>query len=148
MITGFEDDFPRGLTARLPIHVQRGLDALLHTDSSDNGRVPLHDLRADPGPISIETLEEELGKLKRLRELALPGQLFDRLAPGIVQSYRRLAAVEEIHELRRHPSAIRFTLLAAFCHLRTGELIDTSLICLLTWSTGLHIGPRRESSAN
>jgi hypothetical protein len=124
-ISGFEDDFSRGLTARLPIPVQQGLDALLHADSSDNGRVPLHDLRADPGPISIETLEEELGKLERLRGLALPGQLFDRLGPEIVQSYRRRVAVEEIHELRRHPSAIRFTLLAAFCHLRTGELIDT-----------------------
>jgi hypothetical protein len=51
--------------------------------------------------------------------------MFDRIAPEIIQGYRRRAAVEEIHELRRHPSPVRFTLLAAFCHLRTGELIDT-----------------------
>jgi TnpA family transposase len=83
------------------------------------------ELRADPGPISIETLEGELDKLRRLRGLALPVWLFGRLAPEIVQGYRRPAAVEEIHELRRHPLPIRLTLLAAFCHLRTGELIDT-----------------------
>jgi hypothetical protein len=123
-IAGFEDEFSRGLTDGLPLHVQQGLDALL-ADSSDSGRVPLHELRADPGPISIETLEGELDKLRRLRGLALPVWLFGRLAPEIVQGYRRRAAVEEIHELRRHPLPIRLTLLAAFCHLRTGELIDT-----------------------
>jgi hypothetical protein len=85
----------------------------------------LHQLRADPGSASIETLEEELGKLQRLRTLGLPLHMFDRLAPEIIQCYRRRAAVEEIHELRRHPPPVRFTLLAAFCHLRTGELIDT-----------------------
>jgi hypothetical protein len=34
-------------------------------------------------------------------------------------------AVEEIFELRRHPEPLRLTLLSAFCHLRTRELIDT-----------------------
>ncbi len=55
----------------------------------------------------------------------MPPHLFDRLAPEIVQSYRRRTAVEEIHELRRNSTPIRFTLLAAFCHLRMRELIDT-----------------------
>jgi hypothetical protein len=124
-IAGFEDEFSSGLEKSLPIYVQQGLDALLFADSSDSGRVLLHELRSNPGPISIETLEQELGKLERLRGLALPVHLFNRLAPEIVHGYHRRVAVEEIHELRRHPSPIRFTLLAAFCHLRTGELIDT-----------------------
>ena len=34
-------------------------------------------------------------------------------------------AVEEVFELKRHPEPLRLTLLAAFCHLRARELIDT-----------------------
>ena len=124
-IAAFEEEFCRGLTDLLSVATQEGLDALLLTDQPESGRVPLHQLRADPGSASVETLEEELDKLQRLRTLALPSHLFDRLAPEIVQGYRRRAAVEEIHELRRHLTPLRFTLLAAFCHLRTGELIDT-----------------------
>jgi len=101
------------------------LDALLELPSSESVRVPLHELRADPGPASIETLEEELAKLSLLRELRLPPGLFDGLAPRIVESYRRRVAVEEIFELKRHPEPLRLTLLPAFCHLRTRELIDT-----------------------
>jgi hypothetical protein len=70
-------------------------------------------------------LEAELGKLSLLRELGLPSGLFDGLVPRIVESYRRRVAVEEIFELRRHPEPLRLTLLTAFCHLRTRELIDT-----------------------
>ncbi len=124
-IAAFEEEFCGRLTGILPVATREGLDSLLLTDQPESGRVPLHQLRADPGSASIETLEEELKKLQRLQALALPLHLFDRLAPEIVQGYRRRAAVEEIHELRRHPPALRFTLLAAFCHMRMGELIDT-----------------------
>ena len=71
-IASFEDDFCRVLMDSLPAAVQQGVDALLFAAKPDVGRLPLHDLRADPGPASIETLEEELGKLKQLRGLQLP----------------------------------------------------------------------------
>jgi hypothetical protein len=105
-VAGFEDDFCRGLVERLPVTTQESLDALLLASDSEATRVPLHELRADPGPISIETLEQELAKLARLRALELPPNLFDPLSPKIVQSYRRRVAVEEIHELLRHPSPV------------------------------------------
>jgi Domain of unknown function (DUF4158) len=72
-IAAFEEEFCLGLMGTLPAAAQQGLDALLLTDQPESGRVPLHQLRADPGSTSIETLEEELGKLQRLRAmLALP----------------------------------------------------------------------------
>jgi hypothetical protein len=54
---------------------------------SDGGRVLLHDLRADADPVSIETVEEELGKLKQLRSLQMPSHLFAGLAPALVEAY-------------------------------------------------------------
>jgi hypothetical protein len=121
----FEDDFGQQIINLLSPATTTRLDALLETSSPDSAGVPLHDLRADPGPASIGTLEEELSKLTLLQSLELPPRLFDRLPLRIVNGYRRRAAVEEVHELRRHPAAIRMTLLSAFCSMRTGELIDT-----------------------
>jgi len=124
-LRSFEEDFGKNLLDQLSPETRHRLNALLELPLPESDRVPLHDLRADPGPASIETLEEELKKLALLRSVELPSHLFDRLSLRIVQGYRRRAAVEEVHELRRHPDAVRMTLLAAFCDLRTGELIDT-----------------------
>jgi TnpA family transposase len=121
----FEEQFSGALLSQISDRTRAGLDALLEQNDPEAARVPLHDLRADPGPASIETLDEELNKLDCLRDIELPSDLFTRLSPPIVESYRRRVAVEEIYELRRHPAPVRITLLAAFCHLRTGELIDT-----------------------
>jgi hypothetical protein len=121
----FEEDFGKKLFDQLFPETIARLDALLEPPLPESVGVPLHDLRADPGPVSIETLEEELNKLALLRSLELPPNLFDQISLRIVQGYRRRVAVEEVHELRRHPATIRMTLLSAFCHLRTGELIDT-----------------------
>jgi hypothetical protein len=120
-----EEQFSETLFHQLSPETRLGLDTLLQTSDPAATRVPLHDLRADPGPASIDTLEEELNKLECLRDIGLPADLFGRLSPRIVQAYRRRVAIEEVHELRRHPETVRMTLLAAFCHLRTGELIDT-----------------------
>ena len=124
-LRSFDEDFTGGLVEKLSSDTRELLNALLEVPGPDSGRVPLHELRSDPGPASIETLDEELNKLYLLRELGLPTGVFDRLAPRIVESYRKRVAAEEIYELRRHPEPLRLTLLAAFCHLRTRELIDT-----------------------
>ena len=124
-LRNFEEQFSGTLLDRLSQWTKEALDALLHLTNPEATRVPLHDLRADAGPVGIETLEEELSKLECLRNIELPPDLFNRLSAPIVQGYRRRVAIEEVHELRRHPEAVRITLLAAFCHLRTGELVDT-----------------------
>jgi len=124
-LRSFEEDFGRGLLEKLSPATVAGLDALLEPPSLASPSVPLLELRTDPGPVSIDTLEGELDKLALLRELELPPRLFERLSIRIVKAYRRRAVVEEVHELRRHPAPVRMTLLSAFCHLRTGELIDT-----------------------
>ena len=135
-LRSFEENFTLSLTGQLSSETKELLDTLLELPSPESGRVPLHELRSDPGPASIETLEAELGKLSLLRELGLPSGLFDALAPRIVESYRRRVAVEEIFELRRHPEQIRLTLLSAFCHLRMRELIDTLSDLLVDMASG------------
>ena len=124
-LRAFEEDFCRRVSEQLSSATAAALDRLLELPSPASTSVPLHDLRADPGPASIGTLDEELDKLALLRSMELPTGLFERLPLRILKAYRRRVVVEEAHELRRHPAAIRRTLLSVFCHLRTRELIDT-----------------------
>ncbi len=124
-LRAFEENFGQGLFAQLSPETRRRLDGLLELPSPEAAGVPLHALRADPGSASVKTLEEELDKLALLKSLELPPGLFDKLSLRIVEGLRRRALVEEVHELRRHPAPWRMTVVAAFCHVRTGELTDT-----------------------
>src|SRR5215207_937407 len=91
------------------------------TDSDDDGafvRSAFHELKRDPGPLSLESVLTEIGKLTRIRQLGLPATLFADVPPKVLQHYRQRAATEPPRERRRHPDAFRATLLAAYCHLR------------------------------
>ena len=130
-----EEAWCDGLLARLPSATPAGLDALLKAPHSDatggkDNRAPLLALRAGAGHASLQSVGEEADKLACIRALALPADLFADLPSKVLLAYRRRVAAEELHELRRHPTAIRLTLLAAFCHVRGREITD-ALVDLL-----------------
>jgi hypothetical protein len=70
----------------------------------------------------------EVDKLRQLRALDVPGDVFAGVDHGLVQLYRQRAAVELPSQLRAHPASIRATLLAALAYQRsrevTGGLVD------------------------
>jgi TnpA family transposase len=146
-----EEAFSAAVLARLPPETAAGLDALLRPpvpggaeDGAEDGRdpPPLLALRAGTGQASLQSVSEEAGKLRRIRALAMPSDLFDGVPARVLLAYRRRVAAEELHELRRHPDPIRLTLLAAFCHVRGREIAD-SLTDLLI-ATVHRIGTRAE----
>jgi hypothetical protein len=102
----------------------------------------LQELRADPGRASLETVLAEIAKLEQVRALLLPLDLFAALSPTVLKSYRQRMSAEEPYELRRHPLALRATLLAAYCHLRGQEITD-NLVDLLI-DTVHRIGAKAE----
>ena len=51
-------------------------------------------------------------------------QLFVSPLAKVVHTSRLRAGTESITELRHHPAPIRYTLVAAFCHERRGEIVD------------------------
>ena len=53
----------------------------------------LQELRADAGPASLETVQQELDKLDRVRALGLPQDLFASTPRKILQAFRQRAAV-------------------------------------------------------
>ena len=79
----------------------------------------------------MESVLQIVALLKQLQDLQLPADLFTGVAPKVLQTYRLRVATENAREMRRHPDPIRYTLLAAYCHLRRQELTDTlaDLLC-------------------
>jgi TnpA family transposase len=141
-LSTFEQQFSQSVVERLTDPTRERLEALLtveasepDTEDSESGqspsRVGLHELRADSGRATLDNLLREIAKLERVRNLALPADLFANVSPKVLQAYRRRAAVEAPYELRRHTTPLRLTLLAVFCFLRSRELTDTLVELLI-----------------
>ena len=138
----FETQLGARVFERLSPSTRQKLDALLVLEPSPaeepqtsgapaSRQTILQDLRADSGRASLENLLRAMTKLERVRDLEVPLDLFDHVGPKVLQAYRQRVAVEAPYELRRHPEALRMTLLAVFGHCRRRELTDTLVDVLL-----------------
>ncbi len=137
-IRRFEDNFCDQICLQLSTSVRSKLDKLLETAPSDsdsssakdtdspnhNSPSPLAILKSDPGRLGLDSLISEAAKLKQLRQLELPANLFQGISNKVLLLYKQRVAVEPPRELRRHPDNRRYTLLSAFCCLRTQEITD------------------------
>ncbi len=103
-------------------------------------------LKTDPGPVGLDSFLTEIEKLKRIRTVGLPVDLFKGISPKLIQKYRQRAATESPYDLRQHPEPIRYTLMAAFCLKRTQEITD-NLIEILN-SIIQRMGTRAEKRIN
>lgn len=128
-------------TARLTLETRAALDVLVQTDASEEdeaGQVPLFPVRSelanlkeDAGAVKVETVLEEIKKLRQLRALGLPEDLFRDTPPKLVTHLRQRGASEKPKELRRHTPEVRFTLLAALCWQRSREITDNLVELLI-----------------
>ena len=89
------------------------LDTLLRPDKGGASAVLLKS-RGSPGRPSLASMQDELAKLEMIRQIDLPGDLFDRASPRDLERCRRRVSVEVPRDLRRHLDAARITWLAAF----------------------------------
>ena len=83
----------------------------------------------------------EIAKLEQIAALELPENLFEDIPAKILQEYRVRASAERPTELRRHPAAVRYTLVAAFCWQRRKEIIDglVDLLQMWVWFTEMDV---------
>jgi hypothetical protein len=135
----FETALLGQITGQLTKDTRATIDALLASGDEtspdspmkgDKGDTGFAQLRMDPGRASLDSVFQELAKLKRIRELGLPEAVLSAVPPKWLQKFRLRAGVVTTWDLRRHPSTIRYGLVAAFCWQRQQEIID-SLIDLL-----------------
>lgn len=124
------------LCRRLPAQVMVALDAWLvqpepDTDTGTPPLLPLHELKADPGRVSLDSLLSEIAKLHAVRQVGLPVDLCHGFPPRWIARLRQRAAAEPPRELRAHPAPVRYALLAALCHQRTQEITDNLVELLI-----------------
>ena len=145
----FEKNFCAATLAQLSEQTIAKIDALLNTDGAIvDEQVQLkpsdfNNLKTDPGRTSLDTILKEFDKLQCIRNLALPANLFTGVSPKVLQQYRQRASVEPPRELRRHPDPIRYTLVAAFCWLRSQEITDNLVELLIQIVHGINVRAER-----
>jgi hypothetical protein len=80
-------------------------------------------IKGEPGKAGLESLKEAASRLRLLRRVMLPADLFKGVPPKLVERYTKRAAVEEPFELRRHAGPLKATLMAAFLHRRPEDTL-------------------------
>jgi len=88
-------------------------------------------LKTDVRTPNLKQVFAEIEKLELLRSLELPIDLFASVSNKVVENLRRRLAVEDVHEIRRHPLELKLTLLAAFARSRQFEVTDNLVDLLL-----------------
>ncbi len=88
-------------------------------------------LKTDPGAVGLGSFLSEIDKLKRIRVVGLPPDLFTGISPKLVKTYRQRATTEYPYDLRQHQPAVRYTLMAAFCIQRSQEITDNLIELLI-----------------
>lgn len=141
-IASHETDFCNQTLSKLTTQTLAKIDILLTTndlEDSESGKSPKEKLRTsdfaffktDPGAVGLGSFLTEIEKLKRIRLVGLPSDLFSSISAKLIKTYRQRAATEYPYDLRQHQPAVRYTLMAAFCIQRAQEITD-SLIEILT----------------
>jgi hypothetical protein len=121
----------KNLLERLTCETQENLEALLN-ESSSSENIYLSDLKNEAGAATLENVLSEIYKLERIRALSLPSDLFSDVSRKRIMWCKQRIAVEDLSEIRRHPAAVRYTLLSAFCYQREQEITDTLIELLIT----------------
>jgi TnpA family transposase len=81
-------------------------------------------LRMDPGRTGLDSVFQELGKLTRIRQMELPAQALSAVPAKWSQKFCLRTGAVTLWDLRRHPSAVRYALVAVFCWHRQQTILD------------------------
>ena len=82
----------------------------------------LAELKSDPGPLGLDTLLAEIGKLSMVRALGLTEAVLGDASDRIVAAWRARAARMYPLDFADCPEPVRYALLAALCWTRQAEL--------------------------
>ncbi len=131
VVNTFAEERKETMSTEQEAHVEEGREGVPLEPAPPRPQSALHFLKQDAGPVGLERVMQESEKLERIHQLGLPADLFAQVSAKTLESYRQRIAVEELHEVRRHPDPIRFMLLAAYCWRRRQEIVDTLVDLLM-----------------
>ncbi|MFI7344042.1 DUF4158 domain-containing protein [Streptomyces sp. NPDC050085] len=112
------------------------------SDDEDDVESVLADVKSHPGNVSLNSLLDEISKLKQVRAVGIPAKAFTGIGVQVVGAWRARASAASPSHLRRFDDPVRHVLLAALLFQRQREITDT-LVELLN-STVHRINARAE----
>ena len=122
-LNGYFQDLYERVASLMSVEVRRRIDELLIVPANESG--PTFELlKTDTANAGIENLGKEITRLRLLRSVGLPVDLFATMPIKVLQLLKRRAWNEKASEMREHPEVIRYALLACFLHMRTMEVLD------------------------
>jgi TnpA family transposase len=130
---------------RLPADVAGRLRALVAVERADEdaeAESVLTLIKSAPGNVGLNSMLTEIRKLRAVRAVGLPAELFAGVAPRAIAAWRTRATVESPSHLRDHPEPLMLVLLATLLHTRLQEITDTLVDLLI--STVHRIGARAD----
>jgi hypothetical protein len=126
--TASEQRFCVRTVERLPAEAIDRLEELFAAGPGNvgiaGGRGLLAELKADPGPLGLETLLTEIDKLGCVRAVGLPKDLFADASEKLLIAWRARAAMQYPSDLQAMATPLRRTLLATLCWVRAAEITD------------------------
>lgn len=115
----FEAKQQNTIFTRLSLDSKVAINILLSAEEQDTARineVTFNGLKTDPGRPSLVTVLSVIAQLKCLDSVALRSNIFQGISPKFIMQFQQRCASESVRELRRHPSAIRYSMVAMFCN--------------------------------
>ncbi|MGW5464368.1 Tn3 family transposase [Streptomyces sp. NPDC003996] len=143
-----EEDCPRRLDALVFTDPTGGSEPDDDTASVDGDGADedlesvLSDIKSHPGNVSLNSLLDEISKLKQVRAVSIPAKAFTGIGVQVINAWRARASAAAPSHLRRFSPEARHVLLAALLFQRQREITDT-LVELLN-STVHRINARAE----
>jgi TnpA family transposase len=127
------------IQARLSANSKAAIDRLLAGEEPDPDEprsdkvttISFSHLKTDPGKASLDSLLAAIAKLKCIGEIGFTPGVFEDVPAKFIDQFRQRCATESIRELRRHPPAIRYSMVAMFCWRRQQQLTDALIDLLL-----------------
>lgn len=120
---------------QLSIDSKVAINHLLSTEDTDEIKKTsgsnLSKLKMDPGKPSLENVLAVIYQLKLLDKVALKPEIFERIPAKFIEIFQQRCATESVREIRRHPSTVRYTMVAMFCWRRRQQLTDALIEMLM-----------------
>ncbi len=146
-LTKFENELFQLVSYSLTKTHKKSLLKLLEFQEKQSSEIYyLRHLKQDAGNVSLESILEEIKKIKCIQEIGLQRDLFHGISHRILEKYKTRIMSERPSEIRNHTDSIKYATLAMFCYVRGQEITD-NLIDLLIQV--IHkIGKRSENKVN
>lgn len=125
IISNYEGLIFTQLTNSLSSHCKACIGQLTEDfTQNDESSISFNELKINPGKPSLNSVFQEIKKLKTINSLKIPDNMFQSIPQRIIKRYRQRVSSELLGEIKRHPETMKYALLAIFFWSRKREITD------------------------